>query len=558
MRVPFLPCLLAASCVGPLVPDPTVDVDDGPPPAGEAPDPMSPVLPVRPEPVSEAPPAVSAFGGALDPAACTPRPVQVRRLTPSELESTVKAALGVDVDVAEPLEGSFQVPPGAFSTFSGVPQMGETQVETWMGVAEAVAAATRPADIEPCLETQIDELGCVGRVLDGAGRALFRRPLTDSERDAALAFWTAERDLDGPESAFTRLVEYLLLASGTLYRTELEAALSPSERAALLAYFLTGGPPDDALKSVEERLTDPAVIAAETRRLVRADATGRGQGLSRMLAEFFHVRDILDVPKPEALGFDDALRAAAVEESELFLREVLAAGQPSFSELFESPYTRVPPVLAELYGVEPSEAGAQVRLPPERVGILGKASFLAANARELETDIIHRGLYIRESLLCDPLPDPPANVDDAFPEIDGTKTHRERLLQHQSDPSCAACHTRIDPLAFPLEVFDARGAYRTIEPESNRTIDASGWIEGIRGEDRSFEGPVELARALSVTPEAAECLIRRTYEFALGAVEGAPDACVLYAMRDAFVASGGDLVETVVALTTHPDFFRRR
>lgn len=556
MRLPICFCLLAAGCVGPLIAEPSGEVSEGGPSA--PPDPETPTSPLPP-PASDTPPAVRAFGGELDPAACVPRPVQVRRLTPAELESTVETALGVNMDIAGSLEGSFQVPPEAFSTHSGVPHMGESQVETWMNLAEAVAAAALPAEVEPCLDARLDDADCVGQLLDGAGRILFRRSATAAEREAALEYWRAERDRDGPQAAFQRLLEYLLLSSPTLYRTELEAELSDPERAALLAYFLTGGPPDASLRAVESELGDPKVVAAETRRLVRADAEGRGQGLSRMLAEFFHVRDILYVPKPDALGFDAPLRSAAVEESERFLRNVLASAHPTLSSLLESRLSQIDATLADLYGVDAgADLTSQVELPPERVGILAKASFLAAHARDLETDIIHRGLFIRESLLCDPLPDPPADVDDAFPEIDGMQTHRERLLQHQTDPNCAACHTRIDPLAFPLELFDARGAYRTVEPESNRAIDASGWIEGIRGDTRGFEGPAELARALAETPEAGECLIRRTYEFALGAVEGAPDACVLYAMREAFLASGGDLVETVVALTTHPDFFRRR
>ena len=37
------------------------------------------------------------------------------------------------------------------------------------------------------------------------------------------------------------------------------------------------------------------------------------------------------------------------------------------------------------------------------------------------------------------------------------KTMRERLAQHRDNPVCAGCHSRIDPLGFALENYDALG-----------------------------------------------------------------------------------------------------
>jgi hypothetical protein len=50
---------------------------------------------------------------------------------------------------------------------------------------------------------------------------------------------------------------------------------------------------------------------------------------------------------------------------------------------------------------------------------------------------------------------------------------RERLAQHRTNPSCASCHSVIDPLGFALEHFDAIGGWRTID-ESGKAVDASG------------------------------------------------------------------------------------
>ena len=63
---------------------------------------------------------------------------------------------------------------------------------------------------------------------------------------------------------------------------------------------------------------------------------------------------------------------------------------------------------------------------------------------------------------------------------------RERLAQHRTNPSCASCHSVIDPLGFALENFDVIGGWRTVD-ESGKPVDATGTtvsgakIEGLSG-----------------------------------------------------------------------------
>jgi uncharacterized protein DUF1585/uncharacterized protein DUF1588 len=56
-------------------------------------------------------------------------------------------------------------------------------------------------------------------------------------------------------------------------------------------------------------------------------------------------------------------------------------------------------------------------------------------------------------------------------------TIRERLAQHRRDPSCATCHSIIDPLGFALENFDVIGGWRTVD-ESGQPVDATGTTVG--------------------------------------------------------------------------------
>ena len=46
------------------------------------------------------------------------------------------------------------------------------------------------------------------------------------------------------------------------------------------------------------------------------------------------------------------------------------------------------------------------------------------------------------------------------PDIRGATTIRKQLAKHRDVPSCASCHTKIDPPGFALESFDVIGGWR--------------------------------------------------------------------------------------------------
>jgi hypothetical protein len=57
---------------------------------------------------------------------------------------------------------------------------------------------------------------------------------------------------------------------------------------------------------------------------------------------------------------------------------------------------------------------------------------------------------------------------------------RDRLEAHRKNPTCAVCHSQMDPLGFALENFDAIGTWRTVS-EDRSPIDASaGMPNGTR------------------------------------------------------------------------------
>ena len=164
-------------------------------------------------------------------------------------------------------------------------------------------------------------------------------------------------------------------------------------------------------------------------------------------------------------------------------------------KLLDADFTYANAELAALYGITNVTSTNLVRVPlPDRRrgGILGMAAVLTQTSYPLRTSPVLRGKWILEEVLGTPPPPPPPLVSTLSPD-DKTKdglTFRQRLEEHRKDPNCAGCHSRMDPLGFALENFDAIGGWRT--ESGGAPVDASGVL--VNGE--KVEGPVALKDAL--------------------------------------------------------------
>ena len=85
------------------------------------------------------------------------------------------------------------------------------------------------------------------------------------------------------------------------------------------------------------------------------------------------------------------------------------------------------------------------------------------------------------------------------------------MERHRANAVCASCHSRMDPLGFALENFDAIGKWRDVENGGN--IDASATLPN----GASFEGPIGLRRMLeNRSEEIVTVVIRKLMTYALG------------------------------------------
>jgi hypothetical protein len=330
---------------------------------------------------------------------------------------------------------------------------------------------------------------CAKRILLSLTRRAYRRPTNDADIADLWPFYTQGRTENGFDTGIERAMERLLVSPQFLFRVEHEAAnaasgatfrISDIELASRLSFFLWSSIPDDELLNVaaQGQLHTPAVLEREVRRMLRD--TRSASLVTNFAEQWLFVRDI-EAKQPDGLvfpDFDETLRAAMREETDLFLDSILRENR-SVVDLLTANYSFLNDRLAKHYGI-PNIQGSDFRrvtFPADspRGGLLGQGSILTLTSYATRTSAVVRGKWVLENLLSAAPPPPPANIPalkTEGPEPGKTLTMREAMTKHRANPSCAICHVRMDPIGFAMENFDAVGRWR--DHDGGNNIDASG------------------------------------------------------------------------------------
>src|SRR5690606_2384928 len=217
------------------------------------------------------------------------------------------------------------------------------------------------------------------------------------------------------------------------------------------------------------------------------------------------------------------LAQAMLQEQARFTQEVILRGDGLLRTLLTADYSYPSTEVASIYGaVQPAPLEGAVLLPDERSGLLTQAAFLAAHAKHRETSPVHRGIIVRENVMCQIIPPPPPGVDTTLPPQEEATSTRERFAQHLLDPSCAGCHKLMDPIGLGFEHYDALGKFRQMEGLVQ--IDASGELVG-DGPPKNFQNAVELTHLLADSVTVSDCVARQWFRFSLGRIESESDSC---------------------------------
>jgi hypothetical protein len=193
--------------------------------------------------------------------------------------------------------------------------------------------------------------------------------------------------------------------------------------------------------------------------------------------------DLFDTLAKDAKIYPKWTVKAAQEAQEQTLRtivDLLLTQRGDYRDLFTTRKTFLTPLLGSIYRVPVAQNVApwQPFIFPEgdpRAGIQSQASFVALHSHEGMSSPTLRGKALREVLLCEPIPAPPANVNFAVAQDTHNpdfKTMRDRLTAHRTDPTCAGCHKLMDPPGLALENFDSDAGYRIAE--NGQPLDTRG------------------------------------------------------------------------------------
>jgi hypothetical protein len=375
---------------------------------------------------------------------------------------------------------------------------------------------SRPADEEPCAR----------KILTTLSRRAYRRPVSDPDVRELMSLYTLGLKDGNFDAGIGRALEGLLSMPAFLFRVEQDPPgagsgqpyrVSDAELASRLSFFLWKSIPDDELLDVaaRQRLSQPAVFNEQVRRMLADPKSTRW--MNDFVGQWLTIRN-LQAQEPDAgifPNFDDNLRDAMTKETELFFESQIR-GDRSLLELLRADYTYLNQRLAEHYGIAGVYGSHFRRVPvadPARQGLLGQASVLTVTSYAHRTSVVLRGKWVLENLLGTPPPPPPPNVPPLKENERGAKptSLRERMEEHRKNPVCASCHSRMDPIGFALENFDAIGHWR--DNDSGAPIDSSSTL----ADGTKIASPASFHEALLANGDQfVGTVIEKLFAYALG------------------------------------------
>jgi hypothetical protein len=440
------------------------------------------------------------------------------------------------------------------------------------GFKRTAIALVKPAEGEPAAKLYLQHLGLIGpldmrppsmrmllscdpkkpvaeqsrEVLARFATRAYRRPATTDEvnRLVQLAEAAIARG-DSWETAMQFAMTAVLASPKFLFRVELDDR--PTERdprpiddyalASRLSYFLWSSMPDEELFALAAKRQLAANLDAQVKRMLKdPKAETLIDSFAMQWLQLERLNQFQPDPK-QFPKFDEHLKAAMLQETKLFLKDILREDR-SILTILDADYTYVNAALANHYGMADTAGNLWSTDPKKkrpggkpldwskpntffkvslegsaRGGILTQASVLAVTSNPTRTSPVKRGKWVLEQMLGTPPPPAPPDVPEL--EKDGKAvsagTLRQRMELHRQNVACANCHAKMDPLGFGLENFDAVGAYRT--KDAGADLDVSGELP----DGQKFQGPAELRKILLGKKDLfTKCLAEKMLTYALG------------------------------------------
>ena len=295
-----------------------------------------------------------------------------------------------------------------------------------------------------------------------------------------------------------------------------QQAVDSFELAERLSYFLWEDRPDEELTrlALDGSLGDEKIFNAQVSRMLASPK-------ARSLAESFGAQ-WLGINSLDELVGKDPIRHHALKTQAIDFLNYLFTEQRSVMELIDSKVTFVNQGTSGFYGKDrqrmkrynKAKGIERQRTPNQKLELVhaeGRGGLLTMpGILTMNQGPIQRGTWMLRRIMGVEVGEPPADT----PPIKGSPrgknlSFRERFEAHRSNPSCARCHVKIDPLGFALEAYDRNGQFLDSSERLNQkpsTIDSSGKLPS--GE--TFKNFAELKSILLTSQQ--EVIVRNIVE----------------------------------------------
>ena len=396
----------------------------------------------------------------------------------------------------------------------------------------------------------------------------YRRPATEHEVDAFAGIYEILLpELKTQEAAIRETLAMVLISPQFLYHTDngKDGDWHEYEFASRLSYFLWGSMPDDELMQLAAtgKILENNVIREQVHRMLSdprsadfvENFTMQWLSLAKMktvpINRTLFPRFLYYVSAGERAGtevpYRPTIRDHMQQETVGFIEQLIQQNLP-VTNLVHSDFAYLNQPLAAHYGID-NVQGDQFRIVPIQAssrlgGLLTHGSVLLANGTGSAPHPVYRAVWLREAILGDEVPPPPADVpalSESAGESDENAVGIKSLLEkHRQKESCNDCHARLDPWGIPFERYNATGRFQAKVPKTGTRV--SGFQQRIHGDMKQYQTylksintePVDASAKLpdgktvhglaelksyllnNRKDEIAENVVRRIFSYALG------------------------------------------
>ena len=356
----------------------------------------------------------------------------------------------------------------------------------------------------------------------------WRRPVVAGEVAEYVKAYRSERAAgEKTAEAYRVALQGVLTSRNFIYLVEgdpqAREKLTDWELASRLSYLLWSSMPDDGLFAAAQagKLQGDDLRKQVDRLLTDARTSRFVDDFARQWLQLHRV-GMFPPDKKLYPNYDSWLETSMRGEVVEYFREVFAKNL-SIDAFIDSDWTMANSRLCDFYGLpEPKTEGFQrVALKPadHRGGLLTMGAVLGLTSDGTRHRPIHRGVWLSEAVFGKTPPPPPANVPAIEPPTAQSPkaSLRDKLTAHSTNPNCAACHAKIDPLGFAWDNYDAIGQWRSVEKVpaglgADPTINPAGEMP----DGRTFKDSLGFKQLLLADRDAvAKALIEHLCTYAL-------------------------------------------